>query len=122
RQAVRDVRAGDAAGVERPQRQLRARLADRLGGDDADRVADRHDLAGRGRNAVAALAHTLGAALQHRAHRHPDLLVAERLGELVDLALRDQRVLGQQAAPALGLELDRHVATLELAVGPAALV
>jgi hypothetical protein len=40
RQAVRDVRAGDAAGVERPHGQLRARLADRLGGDDADRVAD----------------------------------------------------------------------------------
>jgi hypothetical protein len=29
RQAVRDVRAGDAAGVERPHGQLRARLADR---------------------------------------------------------------------------------------------
>ena len=40
RQAVRDVRAGDAAGVERPHRQLRAGLADRLRGDDADRVAD----------------------------------------------------------------------------------
>ena len=40
RQAVRDVRAGDTAGVERPHRQLRARLADRLRGDDADRVAD----------------------------------------------------------------------------------
>src|SRR5262249_37525259 len=30
RKAVRDVRTGDAAGVERPHRQLRARLADRL--------------------------------------------------------------------------------------------
>src|SRR5581483_7408372 len=40
REAVRDVRAGDTAGVERPHRQLRARLADRLRGDDADRVAD----------------------------------------------------------------------------------
>ena len=47
RQAVRDVRAGDAAGVERPHRQLRARLADRLRGDDADRVADLRHLAGR---------------------------------------------------------------------------
>ena len=35
RQAVRDVRAGDAAGVERPHGQLRAGLADRLRGDDA---------------------------------------------------------------------------------------
>ncbi len=29
-----------AADVERPHRQLGARLADRLGGDDADRLAD----------------------------------------------------------------------------------
>ena len=57
RQAVRDVRAGDAAGVERPHGQLRARLADRLGGDDADRVADLGQLAGRHRAAVARLAH-----------------------------------------------------------------
>ena len=35
RQAGGDVQAGDAAGVERPHGQLRARLADRLGGDDA---------------------------------------------------------------------------------------
>ena len=40
RQAGGDVQAGDAAGVERPHRQLRARLADRLGGDDADRLAE----------------------------------------------------------------------------------
>jgi hypothetical protein len=40
RQAGGDVQAGDAAGVERPHRQLRARLADRLRGDDADRLAD----------------------------------------------------------------------------------
>ena len=32
--------AGDAAGVERPHGELRAGLADRLGGDDADRLAD----------------------------------------------------------------------------------
>ena len=47
RQTVRDVRAGDAAGVERAHRQLRAGLADRLGGDDADRVADLRERAGR---------------------------------------------------------------------------
>ena len=39
RQAGGDVQPGDAAGVERPHRQLGARLADRLGGDDADRLA-----------------------------------------------------------------------------------
>ena len=46
RQTVRDVRAGDTAGVERTHRQLRARLADRLRGDDADRVADLSQVAG----------------------------------------------------------------------------
>ena len=71
RQAVRDVRAGDAAGVERPHGQLRARLADRLRGDDADRVADLGGLAGGHRAAVAGLAHAGdGLALEHRAHRH----------------------------------------------------
>ena len=57
RQALRDVRAGDAAGVERPHGQLRARLADRLRGDDADRVADLDHGAGGQRAAVAGLAH-----------------------------------------------------------------
>src|SRR4029077_14513483 len=71
RQAVRDVRAGDAAGVERPHRQLRARLADRLGGDDAHRVADLGGLAGRHRAAVAGLAHARGRlALEYGADRH----------------------------------------------------
>jgi len=41
RETVRDVRdAGDAARVEGPHGQLGARLADRLCGDDPDRVAD----------------------------------------------------------------------------------
>ena len=71
RQAVRDVGAGDTAGVERPHRQLGARLADRLGGDDADRVADLAHLAGGEEDAVAGLADArLGAALEHRAHRN----------------------------------------------------
>src|SRR3954447_10016173 len=60
REAVRDVRAGDAAGVEGTHGQLRARLADRLGGNDADRVADHRRLAGRQRAAVALLAHADG--------------------------------------------------------------
>ena len=72
RQAVRDVGAGDAAGVERAHRQLRAGLADRLGGDDADRVADLGERAGRHRAPVAGLADAAGRlALEHRAHRHP---------------------------------------------------
>src|SRR3954451_12475702 len=47
RQALRDVLAGDAAGVERPHGELRARLADGLGGDDADRLADADHLTRR---------------------------------------------------------------------------
>src|SRR5207247_5783072 len=40
REAVCDVRARHTTRVERAHRELRARLADRLCGDDADRVAD----------------------------------------------------------------------------------
>ena len=53
RQAGRDVQAGDAAGVERAHRQLGAGLADRLGGDDADRLAGADEVAGRQVAAVA---------------------------------------------------------------------
>ncbi len=47
RQAGGDVQAGDATGVERAHGQLRARLADGLGGDDADRLTDADQLARR---------------------------------------------------------------------------
>jgi hypothetical protein len=53
RQTGGDVQAGDAAGVERSHRQLRARLADRLGGDDADGLADADQEAGGQVSAVA---------------------------------------------------------------------
>src|SRR6188474_3498777 len=56
RETVGDVRAGHAASVERPHRQLGARLADRLRGDDAHRVADLALLARREEGAVAGLA------------------------------------------------------------------
>ena len=56
REAVGDVLTRDATGVERTHRQLRAGLADRLGGDDADRGADVDGAAGREVPAVAALA------------------------------------------------------------------
>ena len=86
RETVRDVRAGDAAGVERPHRQLRARLADRLRGDDADRVADLAHLAGGEEDAVAGLAHAgLGAALEHRAHGDSAVLAE------LDLELLEER-------------------------------
>ena len=45
---------GDAAGVEGAHGQLRARLADRLGGDDADRLADVHQVTARQVASVAA--------------------------------------------------------------------
>ena len=85
REAVRDVGARDTSGVEGPHRELRAGLADRLGGDDADRVAEVAHRAGREGDAVAELAHAgLGLALERRANRDLDvLLVAERLGDLV---------------------------------------
>src|SRR5213076_2560563 len=82
REAVRDVGAGDAARVERPHRQLRAGLADRLRGDDPDRVADLAQPAGRQEDSVAAAADAeLAAALEHRADRDRRLLLELVLGE-----------------------------------------
>src|SRR6478609_4760135 len=49
---VLGTRGGDAADVEGTHRKLRARLADRLGGDNADGVTDLRDLVGRGIDAV----------------------------------------------------------------------
>src|SRR4051794_8152849 len=111
RQAVRDVRAGDAAGVERPHGQLRAGLADRLRGDDADRVADLGDDARGERAPVALLAHARGrAALEHRAHRDADAVLAvERLDDLGQLLAADDLVALDQRAPvrALGADVRR---------------
>src|SRR5690606_7157653 len=47
------VGRGHTTGVEGPHRQLGAGLTDRLGGDDADRLADVDELAGGQRTAVA---------------------------------------------------------------------
>src|SRR5215218_3944865 len=123
RQAVRDVRAGDAAGVEGPHGQLRAGLADRLRGDDADRVADLGGLAGGHRAAVAGLADARGRlALEHGAHRDGDALLArERLGDVGELLEPDLLAgLRQDAAP-LGLDLlggePAHEHLVGLAVG-----
>ena len=55
-QAGRDVGAGHATGVERPHRQLRARLADGLGRDDADCLTDLDELARGEVSAVAGAA------------------------------------------------------------------
>ena len=72
-----------ATGVERPHRQLRAGLTDRLGGDDADRLADVDELAGRERTAVALGA---GAGLGVTGQDRTDL-------DLVDAGRRPARLI-----------------------------
>src|SRR6266542_1443745 len=89
REAVRDVRARDAAGVERPHRQLRPGLSDRLRGDDADRVADLRERARAEEDAVAGAAHAvLAAALEHRANRDEDVLERFAREQVLELAHR----------------------------------
>src|SRR6185312_4137388 len=120
RQAVRDVRAGDAAGVERPHGELRAGLADRLRGDDADRVADLREVAGRHRAAVAGLAHAgRRLALEHRADGDLDAsLLAERREQRRQvraadlLARREQRSSGRRSSA----EVERRDAPDEIVV------
>ena len=59
---------GGTTDVERTHRELRARLADRLGGDDADGLADLDQLAAGEVAAVAAAADAAaGLAGEHRA-------------------------------------------------------
>ena len=71
-----------ATDVERAHRELRARLANRLGGDDADRLADVDPVAASEVAAVAARAHAaLGLAGEHRAD---DDLFDARFLDLLD--------------------------------------
>ena len=118
RQAVGDVEAGDAAGVERAHRELGARLADRLRRDRADGVADLAHLAGRHRPAVAGPADAdLGRALEHRAHRDGDrLVVAGRLGDLLQAGAVDLVALLQGQLADLGVGCD-HAADQPRPVG-----
>ena len=85
-----------AADMEGAHRQLGAGLADRLRGDDADRLADIDDGAAREVAPVALAAHAdLRLAGQHRADRHRvDAGPLDR----VDRVLVDQ-VAGRQARP-----------------------
>src|ERR1700686_2628208 len=69
RQALRDVGTRNATGMEGPHGELGAWLADRLGGDDAHRLTDLDQLAGRQVAAVAQAAHAFARlAGEHRAH------------------------------------------------------
>ena len=65
--ALRDIRSGNAAGMESTHRQLRARLADRLRCDNADRLANPARGIHREVRAVAARTYALaGTAFEHR--------------------------------------------------------
>ncbi len=129
RQAVRDVRAGDAAGVERPHRQLRARLADRLRGDDPDRVPDLRDLAGRHCSPVAGLADPGDRlALEHGADRHHRVVaallvvLAVALDDVGELGAVDLLALLDEHPPALGLEVAGRESPEQVVVGLATLL
>src|SRR6185503_4510264 len=118
-ETVRDVLSGDAAGVERPHRELGARLADRLGGDDAYRLADLHQTPGREIAAVAQAADAVDG-LARRDGADVDLSDARvgqprerRVVELValrrDLLALNLHVLGEDPAEHRGVELPgRH--------------
>ena len=100
RQTTGDVLAGHTTGVEGPHRQLRAGLADRLSGDDADGLAELDRTTGRQRTAVAECADAeLGVAREHAA----DAQAADRrivaqcrhLGVADDGVARDDRAVGE---------------------------
>ena len=98
REAVRDV-APATPPVERPHRQLRPGLADRLRGDDADRVADLAHLARGQERAVAGPAHAvLAPALEDAAHRDREAL--EVLLQLGRELAQPQRVISSPLARA----------------------
>ena len=100
RQAVGDVALGHTTGVEGTHGELGARLADGLGGDDADRLAELDELVGREREAVAGGADALdGVTGERRAHAHAAHrgVVAQAL-DVVDHqhgAGGDRRAVGQ---------------------------
>ena len=89
--ALFDVVLTDAADVERTHRELRARLADALGGDDAHGHAFFDQRAGRQVHAVAAAADAQRRVARHRA-ADLNLLQAQLFDLAADLG-RDQLVL-----------------------------
>ena len=115
-QTAGDVLTGHTTGVEGPHRQLRAGLADRLGGDDADGLAELDRVAGGQRAAVAEAADAeLGVAGEHRAHPHPVRPAGRRAAPSTSSSPRmvlagDDRAVGQlgvvQQGPAVQLGLE----------------
>src|SRR5665647_88293 len=100
RQTLRDVIACHTTGVEGAHRQLGAGLADGLGGDDADRLADVDHLAGGQGSAVARGAGTdLGVAGQDRTD--PDLLDPGRHERADDDVTKVDAGFGQQRSVVL---------------------
>src|SRR5258707_11786143 len=97
--------------MEGPHRQLRARLADRLRGDDPDRVADGSQLTRGERAPVAGLADARRSlALEDRADRdRHDLSLARvllpRLDDVGELRPVDLLALLDDHAAALGLDV-----------------
>ena len=92
-----------AADVERPHRQLRARLADALGADDAHRHALLHQRAGGEVHAVAAGADAQRRVAGHRA-ADLDLLQAHGLDLPRDLH-GDQFVFADHTSSVMGLTM-----------------
>ena len=91
----------DAADVERAHRQLRAGLADRLRGDDADRFADVDDVAAREVAAVAQDADAAaGLAGEHRADLH--LVDAGRRRSRLTLSSSISSLLPTSTSPVYG--------------------
>src|SRR2546429_1474740 len=105
--ALGDVNAGYPTGVEGTHRQLCARLADRLGGDDADRLADLDQLAcgqvaavARAADALARFAHENGPHLDGGARGDdlPRRIVTDRLPAGHQHLAVDRDVLGSDTA------------------------
>src|SRR5262249_41259095 len=123
--ALLGANLADAADVERPHGQLRARLANRLGRDDADSFADVYDIPARH---TAPVAHDADAAPGLAGQNAPDLDAIDArvlddphflLGDL--LIVRDQHlarvgiddVLERDAAQDAVAQLLDHLAALD---------
>src|SRR5262249_8271505 len=101
------VGRGHTTGVERPHRQLGAGLADRLRRDDADGLADVHELAGGQRTAVA-LGTRAGAGLAGEHGAHPHGLDAGR-DQLADLDVAEVVTRSDEQLAGLGVgDVDRR--------------